>query len=169
MSAYMLLCNFTDQGVRTIKEVPQRRAAARELGKKLGVDIKAGYLAMGTYDLIIHTEATDDVLQRELLRRPKNKGTFLAQWQATRAWQLSLDVLAVGTWVDGNRDFSIPRLDAPGYTTVNFATSYDLTPHLVVFGRINNLFDRHYENPVGFLQPSFGAYAGIKVTFGGVP
>jgi uncharacterized protein with GYD domain len=34
MPAYMLLCNFTDQGVRTIKEVPQRRAAARELGKK---------------------------------------------------------------------------------------------------------------------------------------
>ncbi|HYP65760.1 MAG TPA: TonB-dependent receptor, partial [Steroidobacteraceae bacterium] len=111
-----------------------------------------------------YTEATDDVLQQELLRRPKNKGTLLAQWQATRAWQLSLDVLAVGTWVDGNRDFSIPRLDAPGYTTVNFATSYEMTPHLAVFGRINNLFDRHYENPVGFLQPSIGAYAGIRVT-----
>jgi vitamin B12 transporter len=111
-----------------------------------------------------YTEATDDVLQQELLRRPKNKGTFLAQWQATRAWQLSLDVLAVGTWVDGNRDFSVPRLDAPGYTTVNFATSYELTRHLTLFGRINNLFDRHYENPVGFLQPSIGAYAGIKVT-----
>jgi len=61
MSTYMLLCNFTEQGVRTIKEMPQRRAAARELGKKFGVDIKAGYLAMGAYDLIIHAEATDDV------------------------------------------------------------------------------------------------------------
>jgi uncharacterized protein with GYD domain len=39
MSAYMLLCNFTDQGIRTIKEALQRRAAARELAKKLGVDI----------------------------------------------------------------------------------------------------------------------------------
>jgi vitamin B12 transporter len=111
-----------------------------------------------------YTEATDDVLQQELLRRPKNKGTFLAEWQATRAWQLSLDVLTVGTWVDGNRDFSIPRLDAPGYTTVNFATSYELSPHCALFGRINNLLDRHYENPVGFLQPSIGAYAGIRVT-----
>ena len=67
MSAYMLLCNFTDQGVRTIKEMPQRRAAARELGKKLGVDIKAGYLAMGKYDLIIHTEATDDEAMAKFL------------------------------------------------------------------------------------------------------
>jgi len=67
MSAYMLLCNFTDQGVRTIKEVPQRRAVARELGKKLGVDIKAGYLAIGTYDLIIHTEAKDDEAMAKFL------------------------------------------------------------------------------------------------------
>jgi uncharacterized protein with GYD domain len=67
MSTYMLLCNFTEQGVRTIKEMPQRRAAARELGKKFGVDIKAGYLAMGTYDLIIHTEAPDDEAMAKFL------------------------------------------------------------------------------------------------------
>ena len=110
------------------------------------------------------TEATDDVLEQELLRRPKNKGTLLVQWQATSAWLLSLDVLAVGTWVDGNRDFSVPRLDAPGYITVNVATSYELNAHLALFARVNNLLDRHYENPVGFLQPSLGAYAGIRVT-----
>jgi uncharacterized protein with GYD domain len=60
MSEYMLLCNFTDQGVRNIKEAPKRRAAARELGKKLGVEIKTSYLAIGTYDLIIHAEAASD-------------------------------------------------------------------------------------------------------------
>ena len=68
MSAYMLLCNFTDQGIQTIKEVPKRRAAARELGKKFGVDIKAGYLAIGAYDLIIHAEsASDDAIAKFLL------------------------------------------------------------------------------------------------------
>jgi uncharacterized protein with GYD domain len=50
MSAYMLFCNFTDQGVRTIKDAPKRRAAARELAKKLGVEIKTAYLAIGPYD-----------------------------------------------------------------------------------------------------------------------
>jgi uncharacterized protein with GYD domain len=35
--------------------------------KSLGVDIKAGYLAMGTYDLIIHTEATDDEAMAKFL------------------------------------------------------------------------------------------------------
>ncbi len=111
-----------------------------------------------------YAEATDEVTHQELLRRPKHKATLLAQWQATTAWQLTLDVLAVGTWVDGKRDFSIARLDAPGYTTVDLATSYDLNSRLAVFGRINNLCDRHYQNPVGFLQPSLGAYVGVRLT-----
>lgn len=68
MSRYMLLCNFTEQGIRTIKEVPKRRAEAQELGKKFGVDIKAGYLAIGAYDLIIHAEsASDDAIAKFLL------------------------------------------------------------------------------------------------------
>jgi vitamin B12 transporter len=109
------------------------------------------------------TEATDDVLNQELLRRPKHKGTFDASWQATRAWLVDLNVLCVGSWVDGNRDFSVARLEAPGYVTVNLATSYDIGEHLAVFARVDNLFDRHYENPVGFLQPSIGVFAGIQV------
>jgi len=109
-----------------------------------------------------YTEATDDVAHEELLRRPKNKVNLIATWQATHALLLNLDVLAVSGWVDGNRDFSIPRLDAPGYTTVNVAASYELSQHLALFGRIDNLLDRQYQNPVGFMQPGFGAYGGIK-------
>jgi vitamin B12 transporter len=109
-----------------------------------------------------YTQATDDVLQQELLRRPRHKGTLNATWQATDALLLNVNVLALSGWVDGNRDFSIPRLDAPGYTTVNLAAAFDVTRALTVFGRVDNLFDRHYENPVGFLQPALGVFAGIR-------
>ena len=109
-----------------------------------------------------YTEATDDVMHQELLRRPKHKGTFNALWQPTAAFTLDASVLAVSSWVDGNRDFSIPRLDAPAYTTVNVAATYDLTRNLTLFGRLDNLLDRRYENPVGFLQPGLGVFAGVK-------
>jgi uncharacterized protein with GYD domain len=56
MSSYMLLCNFTDQGVRTIKDATKRRKVAREMAKKLGVEITKGYLAIGPYDLVIQVE-----------------------------------------------------------------------------------------------------------------
>jgi vitamin B12 transporter len=111
-----------------------------------------------------YTEASDDATQEELLRRPKNKGSFDAAWQMTPAWLTTLDVLTVGTWVDGNRDFSVPRLDAPTYTTVNVATTYELTKRLALIARIDNLLDRHYQNPVGFQQPGFGIYGGIKAS-----
>jgi vitamin B12 transporter len=112
-----------------------------------------------------YTQATDEILHQELVRRPKHKGSLNSDWRATSRLSLSATVLSVGSWIDGNRDFSVPRLTAPGYTTVNLAASYDLTSHLSLTGRINNLFDRHYENPVGFLQPSLGAFAGIKARF----
>jgi vitamin B12 transporter len=110
-----------------------------------------------------YTAATDDILQQELLRRPKHKATLNGNWHATQRLSFNATVLTVSSWIDGNRDFSIPRLTAPGYTTVNLAANFDVNSVLSVFGRIDNLFDRHYENPVGFLQPSLGAFAGIKV------
>ena len=109
------------------------------------------------------TEATDDTAQQELLRRPKHKGNLDANWQLTDAWQVNADVLWISTWVDGNRDFSIARLDAPGYTTVNLATRYQISRTFEVFGRLDNLFDRRYQNPTGFLAPGFGVFAGVKV------
>ena len=51
----------------------------------------------------------------------------------------------------------------PGYTTVDLATTYELTQRLALFARIDNLLDRHYQNPVGFLQPGFSIYGGVKV------
>jgi vitamin B12 transporter len=109
-----------------------------------------------------YTEASDDVLHQQLLRRPKHKGNLIATWHASDALLLNLDVLTVSSWVDGNRDFSIPRLEAPGYTTLNLAASFDLSGQLALLGRIDNLLDRRYQNPVGFLRPGFGVFAGIR-------
>ncbi|HXA35119.1 MAG TPA: TonB-dependent receptor [Steroidobacteraceae bacterium] len=111
------------------------------------------------------TQATDDIAHEELLRRPKHKASLNASWQATKRLSLDATVVSVSSWVDGNRDFSIERLTAPGHTTVDFAASYDLTGNLTFYGRVNNLFDRHYEDPVGFLQPTLGAFAGIRTRF----
>jgi vitamin B12 transporter len=109
-----------------------------------------------------YTQATDDGTGQELLRRPKHKASLNAAWQATSAFSLNATVLTVSSWFDGNRDFSIPRLSAPGYTVVNLAATFAIDKHLAVFGRVDNLFDRHFQNPVGFLQPALGAFAGIR-------
>lgn len=110
-----------------------------------------------------YTIANDDILHQELLRRPKHKASVQASWQATEALSLSAALIYVGTFVDGNRDFSIPRLTASSYKVVNLAGSYDLGGGIAAFGRIDNLFDEHYEDPTGFLRPGFGAFGGLKI------
>jgi vitamin B12 transporter len=112
-----------------------------------------------------YTEAKDETTGQELLRRPKHKGSVDANWQVTDPFSLDLTVLTVSSWVDGNRDFSVSPLEAPGYTTVNLAGNYALSPRILLFGRMTNMLDRHYQIPTGFLAPGFGAYAGVKVTF----
>jgi uncharacterized protein with GYD domain len=37
---FMIAMKFTDQGIRTIKDAPKRTQAARDLAKKLGIEIK---------------------------------------------------------------------------------------------------------------------------------
>jgi vitamin B12 transporter len=108
------------------------------------------------------TQADDDILHAELLRRPKHKATLDGNWQISDAFSLDSTLLYVGSWIDGNRDFSIPRLTAAGYTTVNLAANFALNARWTLFARVDNLLDRRYQDPVGFLQPALGAFAGVR-------
>ena len=112
-----------------------------------------------------YTQAGDADLHQELVRRPKNKFSADARWQALEALDVDASLLYVGSWVDGSRDFSVSRLNAHPYWTANLAASYALTDTLALTARINNLLDKRYENPVGFLQPGVAYYAGIKASF----
>jgi uncharacterized protein with GYD domain len=56
---FILSMNFTSQGIRNIKESPKRVEAARDLGKKCGVEIKEFYLTSGDSDLVVMIDAPD--------------------------------------------------------------------------------------------------------------
>ena len=60
MAFYIVLCNYTDQGIKAVKDSPKRADAARDLAKKLGCTMKELYLTMGNYDLVTMVEAPDD-------------------------------------------------------------------------------------------------------------
>jgi vitamin B12 transporter len=109
------------------------------------------------------TIAKDDVTDEELLLRPKNKASVAANWRATDRLTLSASLLYVSSFVDGNRDFSIPRLEASPYSVANIAAAYDLGHGVTLFGRVDNLLDRHYQDPVGFLRPGIGAFGGVRI------
>ena len=53
MPTFIITGKYTDQGVRTVKDAPKRAQAARDLGKKLGVEIKQIFLTSGESDLLV--------------------------------------------------------------------------------------------------------------------
>jgi vitamin B12 transporter len=112
-----------------------------------------------------YTDALDASTKLALLRRPGHKASVGGDWQATNDLSLNATLLYVGPQIDGNRDFSIPRLKMPDYVTLDLEASYRLTEKWSLFGRIENATDTHYQSPDGFLRPGIGAYGGIKVSY----
>jgi uncharacterized protein with GYD domain len=60
MATYLSLFNWTDQGIRTVKDSPKRLEAARKALKKLGGELKAFYLLQGHYDGVLIFDIPDD-------------------------------------------------------------------------------------------------------------
>jgi uncharacterized protein with GYD domain len=60
MPAYVILGNYTHQGMEKIKAAPTRIDTAREVMYKLGAELKQWYLLMGKYDFLYIVDAPDD-------------------------------------------------------------------------------------------------------------
>ena len=60
MATYIVLGQFTDQGIRNAKDTSKRADAAKELAKKLGATVRDLYWTIGRYDVALIIEAPDD-------------------------------------------------------------------------------------------------------------
>lgn len=60
MFTYIGLLSFTDKGIKDIKATTQRAAAAKEMGKKMGVNMRDIYWTMGDCDIVCVLEAEDE-------------------------------------------------------------------------------------------------------------
>jgi uncharacterized protein with GYD domain len=59
MPTYVVLLNFTDEGIRTVKETIQRADHAVERAQQQGGSLQV-YWTVGSYDLVGILEAPDD-------------------------------------------------------------------------------------------------------------
>ncbi len=60
MATYIVLTNFTDQGIRNAKDSTKRADAVKELAGKFGVTAKEIFWTLGSYDVVAIFEAPDD-------------------------------------------------------------------------------------------------------------
>ncbi|MFA6357219.1 MAG: TonB-dependent receptor [Candidatus Omnitrophota bacterium] len=96
---------------------------------------------------------------QQLLRRPKSQVNFDANWVFLPNANLDFGANYLGSRKDSG------YITDKSYTIFRMAASYDITKNFQIFGRIENLFDKKYQevNGYGTLGRSF--YGGVKAKF----
>jgi len=60
MAKHIALMRWTDQGVKNVKQSPQRAEAARQLFQQVGAQVTDLYWTAGNYNLVMVVDAPDE-------------------------------------------------------------------------------------------------------------
>ena len=135
-----------------------------QLAKNLG--LSANY----TYDdsrVLVSPNATDpaELPGNHLLRRPVNSGSVVLNG-GIRRFHGNVAATLVGRRTDS--DFlGLGYTSNPGYMRVDLAASYVLSTHASVIGHVTNLFNKDYQDVLGYPALGRAAYIGMRFRLGG--
>jgi vitamin B12 transporter len=125
------------------------------------LELRADYTYTWAFD---PNWVTDGLTGLQLLRRPQNQADFSASYQ-WRGAHLGFNVLYVGDRPDvAFVNFTATPVTLPSYTLVNLMASYDVSPNIKFFGRVDNLFNTIYEEVYGYGTPGVSVYLGTKIS-----
>jgi vitamin B12 transporter len=125
-----------------------------------------------TYDdtrVLVSPNAFDpaQIPGNRLLRRPVNSGSLMLNAGIAR-FQGNVAGIFVGRRTDS--DFLFPPLGLtsnPGYVRVDVAASYRVSHQASVIGHVTNLFNKPYQDVLGFPALGRAAYIGMRFRLGG--
>ncbi|PCI49965.1 MAG: TonB-dependent receptor [Alphaproteobacteria bacterium] len=105
------------------------------------------------------TDATDEATGEDLVRVPRNAAFGKIQWQAMQSLSLALSM----TYNGKERDPFSP--DPDGWVRFDLNATYEIKPGIEIYGRVDNLFDREYQQVSGFGTADRSFYAGVRGKF----
>ncbi|MCH8346480.1 MAG: GYD domain-containing protein [Chloroflexi bacterium] len=79
MPTYITLATLTDQGVRTMKDLPQRIENAEKTFNQMGAQLRDIYLVMGVYDYVVVAEAPDETTMARIALAVAGQGNVRTQ------------------------------------------------------------------------------------------
>jgi uncharacterized protein with GYD domain len=60
MATYVILANFTDQGIRNVKDTVKRADVFKEMAKKKDVKVRDMFWTLGAHDVVAILDAPND-------------------------------------------------------------------------------------------------------------
>jgi uncharacterized protein with GYD domain len=84
MPTYIILVNWTDQGIRNVKDSPKRTAVARAAVEKAGGKWLGFYYTLGRYDMVLIAEGPNDEMAMSVSLAIGSQGSV--RTTTLRAW-----------------------------------------------------------------------------------
>ncbi len=133
---------------------------AKTKGWELGAKVRPlDNLILSANYTYTYTENEENGLK--LARRPENQVNFDVDWGFLPGANLNFGMNYVGS----RRDSDYNTVKDKAYTIFRMAGSYDITKNFQVFARIENLFDKNYQEVYGYETLGRSFYAGVKGKF----
>lgn len=134
-----------------------------------GFEIEAKFLPIQNLAIatnFTYTNSKDKETGLQLLRRTKRQTNLDLNWRFLEKGNLNLGMTYVGRRKDTKYvGWTATRITLKDYTKFALSCSYDITKNFQLFGKIENLFDREYQEVYGYATEGRSFYAGGKVTF----
>lgn len=132
-----------------------------------GVEVSAAWTPLNNllFNLNYTYTHTRDPEGNRLVRRPENQVGLTASYRFLEKWQVGMDA----RWVDeraaspyATDKNGLPANTLDDYTVVNLSGSCDITDRFQIFARVDNLFDKYYEDAFSYATPGLSGYIGLK-------
>jgi vitamin B12 transporter len=117
-----------------------------------GVSVRAAYA---------YTDAENRSTGGRLLRVPEHQGSAVLSWEGERV-DATFTLRAESDQADSDPSTFTPAL-REGFVTADLAASYAVTEGVRATLRLENLFDRAYQQALGYAEPGRSAYVGLRL------
>ncbi len=117
-----------------------------------------GLTVSGNYT---YTDAQDRSTGKDLARRPRHTANATVSYQ----WPIKLSTAVAIRYASRSFDDAANTVALHGYTLVDLRASFPVTEKIEIYGRIENLFDEHYEVALHYGTLGRGAFVGVRARF----
>ena len=143
----------------TFQSTYQNASKAKSEGMEYGAEINL-FNDMLVVKGSMSTIATKDYsTDREIQKVPQNQFNIDVKLRPTSRLMLGANINHTGTYFDVGTD------KIKQYTLVDLTADYALNDNFSIYGRMENLFNKHYQQVRGYGQTGLGAYGGVKAKF----
>ena len=103
----------------------------------------------------------------ELARRPKHLANTGLAYQITEKLGADVNLSYTGKRMDTyySPSYSTHKVKLPSYTLANVGVNYKVAESLTVYANLNNVFNKKYENVLGYGQEGRNVYVGLRGSF----